>query len=146
MQAISGLLFGICFAAVLGGIIRLLAPNGSSARLLRLFTALFVLATILQPVREIIRSFPSFSAQAHVQTASDAMLDTARKAIEQTAKNILLAHGFPDARITLRVGVPDGEIHAEIFRITGVPADQSQEISHEIFTQTGEKPVMETDP
>ena len=144
MEGISGLLFGLCFAAALGAVIRLLAPGGSSARLLRLCTALFVLLSAVRPVGEWLRALPTGTAAQSAYTAADAVLDAARQAIEQTARQTLDAHGYPQAQIRVEMQVRDGEAHAAVFRIAGVPEREAQEIEDEIFALTGERPVVES--
>ena len=146
MKEIGGLLFGLCFAALLGGIVRLLAPRGSTSRLLRLCTALFVLSALIRPASAVLRSLPVPSLRENAQAAADAVRENARLAIEQTARKTLDAHGFPDAQIYVRTHTENGEVHAEVFRITGVPAAEGQEIANEIFALTGERPVMEDAP
>ncbi|MBQ7541590.1 MAG: hypothetical protein IJT44_04795 [Clostridia bacterium] len=146
MEEISGLLFGFCFAAALGAIVRLLAPGGSTARLLRLCAALFVLSALMRPAAGILRALPVPSVRDNAQAAADAVRENVRLAIEQTARKALDAHGFTDAQIYVRTHTEDGEVHAEAFRISGVPAADRQEIANEIFALTGERPVMEDAP
>ena len=143
MQTISGLLFGLCFAAALGGIVRLLSPDGGTKRLVRLFTALFVLTTALRPAQQLFRSLPDVRLQDNAESAVDAVLENARQAIIRTSRRVLDAHGFPAAQIEAQTIVRDGEAHAGTFIISGVPADKAQEIADEIFALTGERPVME---
>ena len=144
MQTVSGLLFGVCFAAALGGVVRLLSPDGSTKRLVRLCTALFVLTTALQPAQRLLRSLPGTSLQDNAAAASDAVRGNARQAIMQTARRTLDAHGLAQAQVEVTTTVRDGEVHAETFIISGVPAEQAQEIADEIVALTGEMPVMET--
>lgn len=146
MQTISGLLFGLCFAAALGGIVRLLSPQGSTKRLVRLCTALFVLTTVLRPAQQFLHALPDARFRDNAEAAADAVRENARLAIEQTARRILDAHGFLTAQIETQTVVRDGEVHAGTFIISGVPAEQAQEIADEIFALTGERPVMETAP
>ena len=144
MEYLSGLLFGLCFAAVLGAIVRLLSPGGSTSRLLRLCTALFVLVSVARPVGDLLRDLPRPTASHSAQTAADAVLETARQAIEQTARQTLDAHGCTQANVQVKMQVKDGQAHAAVFRITGVRADQTQEIGDELFALTGERPVVES--
>ena len=146
MQTISGLLFGLCFAATLGGIVRLLSPQGSTKRLVRLCTALFVLTTALRPAQQLLRALPDARFRDNAEAAADAVRENARLAIDQKARRIMDAHGFLTAQIETQTVVRDGEVHAGTFIISGVPAEQAQEIADEIFALTGERPVMETAP
>lgn len=143
MQTISGLLFGICFAAALGGIVRLLSPDGSTKRLVRLCTALFVLTTALRPVQEIVRVLPETPFRQNAEAAAEAVQENARQAIIRCARATLDAHGCTAAQIEVQTAVQDGEVHAAVFVISGVPAETAQEIADEIFTLTGERPVVE---
>lgn len=143
MQTIGGLLFGICFASVLGGIVWLLSPDGSTKRLVRLCTALFVLTTALHPVREIVRALPETSFRQNAEAAAEAVRENARQAIVRCARETLDAHGCTQARIEVQTVVRDGEVHAALFVISGVRAETAQEIADEIFTLTGERPVVE---
>lgn len=144
MEHISGLLFGLCFAAALGAVIRLLSPGGSTARLLRLCTALFVLASVVRPAGEILQKLSQPSAAQSMQTAADAVLETARQAIEQTAYRTLNAHGQTDALVQVQMQIRDGEAHTAVFRITGVREQEAQEIEDELYALTGERPVVES--
>ena len=144
MQTISGLLFGLCFAAALGGIVRLLSPDGSTKRLVRLCTALFVLTTALRPAQQLLRALPDNRLRENAVTAAGAVLENAREAIVRMARRTLDTHGFEAAQIEVRTIVRDGEVHAGTFIISGVPAEKAQEIADEIFALTGERPVMET--
>lgn len=146
MEALSGLLFGLCFAAVLGGVVRLLSPGSGTARLLRLCTALFVLTTVLRPAGKLLQSLPTPDVRENAQSAAQAVQENARTAIEQTARRVLDAHALPQAGIYVQTQIADGEIRAAEFRITGVPAEQAQEIANEIYALTGETPVVEKDP
>ena len=143
MQTIGGLLFGICFAAALGGIVRLLSPDGSTKRLVRLCTALFVLTTALHPVRELMHALPETTFRQNAGAAADAVRENTRQALIRTARRTLDAHGCTAAQIEAQTVVLDGEVHADAFIISGVPAESAQEIADEIFTLTGERPVME---
>ena len=143
MQTISGLLFGICFAAALGGIVRLLAPDGSTKRLVRLCTALFVLTTALHPAQQILRSLPGKQVQENAEAAADAVRENTRLAIVGIARRTLDAHGFTAAQVEVQTIVRDGEVHTGTFIIRGVPAEKAQEIADEIFALTGERPVMQ---
>ena len=145
MQTISGLLFGLCFAAALGGIVRLLSPNGSTKRLIRLCTALFVLTTALRPARQLLQLLPETHMQQNAEAAAEAVRENARLAIVRTARRTLDAHGFETAQIHVETVVRDGEVHAGAFVITGVGAEKAQEIADEIYALTGERPVMEAD-
>lgn len=144
MEYVSSLLLGLCFAAVLGAIVRLLSPGGSTARLMRLCTALFVLVSVARPVGKLLHDLPAPAAAQSVQTAAEAVLETARNAIEQTARQTLDAHGCAQAQIQVKMQVKDGQAHAEVFRVTGVPPAQKQEIEDELFALTGERPVVES--
>lgn len=143
MQTISALLFGICFAAALGGIVRLLSPDGSTKRLVKLCTALFVLTTALRPAQEIMRSLPQAHVRQNAETAAEAVLENARQALVRMTRRMLDAHGYTQAQIETQMIVRDGEVHAGTFTITGVPADKAQEIADEIFALTGEQPAVE---
>lgn len=145
MQTVSALLFGLCFAAALGGIVRLLSPDGGTKRLVRLCTALFVLTTALRPAQQFLRALPETQMRDNAETAAEAVLENARLAIERCARRTLDAHGCPAAQIRLEMCVRDGEAHAAVFIITGVGAENAREIADEIFALTGERPVMETD-
>lgn len=144
MQTISGLLFGLCFAAALGGIIRLLSPDGGTKRLVRLCTALFVLTTALRPAQQIFRSIPAERIQDNATAAADAVRENARLALVGVVRRTLDAHGYTAAQIRAEMLVRDGEVHTGTFTISGVPAEKAQEIADEIFALTGERPVMET--
>jgi predicted esterase len=144
MQTISALLFGLCFAAALGGIVRLLSPDGSTKRLVRLCTALFVLTTALRPAQQLLRTLPEADVRENAEAAADAVRENARQAILGVTRRILDAHGFGQAQIQVDTLVRDGEVHAGAFIVSGVPAEQAQEIADEIFALTGERPVMET--
>ncbi len=143
MHTISGLLFGLCFAAALGGIVRILSPDGGTKRLVRLCTALFVLTTALRPAQQLLRALPDTRIQQNAEAAAEAVRENARQAIVRCARKTLDAHGFPAAQIEADMIVRDGEVHAGIFVICGVPAEKAQEIADEIFALTGERPVME---
>ena len=143
MQTISALLFGVSFAAALGGIVRLLSPDGSTKRLVTLCTALFVLTTALRPAQELMRALPETYARQNAEAAAEAVQENARQAIIRNARSVLDAHGYAVAQIEVQTIVREGEVHAGTFIITGVPAEQAQEIADEIFACTGERPVME---
>jgi hypothetical protein len=143
MQTIGGLLFGICFAAALGGIVRLLTPDGGTKRLVRLCTALFVLTTALRPVQEILRVLPETQFRQNVEAAAEAVRENARQAIVRCARRTLDAHGCTQAQIEAETVVRDGEVTVDRFVVSGVPAEMAQEIADEIFALTGERPVVE---
>ena len=109
-------------------------------------TALFVLTTARRPAQQLLRALPDARFRDNAEAAADAVRENARLAIEQTARRILDAHGFLTAQIETQTVVRDGEVHAGTFIISGVPAEQAQEIADEIFALTGERPVMETAP
>ena len=144
MQTIQGLLLGICFAGVLGGIIHLLSPGGSTDRILRLVVTLFILTAAIVPVRSLIRQSVSPVAEMRTDAAVDAVLQNAQTAIEQTARRVLDRYGYTDAQISVTVCAENGEAHASRFVITGVPPEKAQEIAHEIFSLTGEMPCVQT--
>ena len=143
MQAIQGILLGVCFAGALGGIVHLLSPGGSTDRLLRFAVALFVLAAAAVPLRAVRTAFSASSVQVQKDTAVDAVLHNVEEAIEQTARTVLDARGCTDASISVSAEVKDGEVHTASFIIAGVPQEQSQEIADEIYRLTGEMPQME---
>ena len=144
MQTIQGLLLGICFAGVLGGMIHLLSPGGSTDRILRLVVTLFILTAAIVPVRSLIRQSVSPVAEMRTDAAVDAVLQNAQTAIEQTARRVLDRYGYTDAQISITVCAENGEVHASRFVITGVPSEKAQEIAHEIFSLTGEMPCVQT--
>jgi hypothetical protein len=146
MHTISALLFGVCFAAALGGVVRLLSPEGSTKRLVRLCTALFVLTTALRPVQTLLQSLPGTHLQQNADAAAEAVRENAREAIVRCAQRTLDAHGCTAAQIEVRTTVRDGEVHAGVFVVSGVPEEKAQEIADEIFALTGERPVVETVP
>ena len=146
MQTISALLFGVCFAAALGGIVRLLSPEGSTKRLVRLCTALFVLTTALRPAQTLLQSLPGTHLRPNAEAAAEAVRENAREAIVRCARRTLDAHGYTAAQIEVRTTVRDGEVHADVFVVSGVPEEKAQEIADEIFALTGERPVVETVP
>lgn len=146
MQTVSALLFGVCFAAALGGVVRLLSADGSTKRLVRLFTALFVLTTALRPVQTILQSIPGTHVLQNTQAAAEAVRENARLAMERCARRTLDAHGCTQAQIEVRTAVRDGEVVADVFVVRGVPEEKAQEIADEIFTLTGERPVVENAP
>lgn len=146
MQTVSALLFGVCFAAALGGIVRLLSPDGSTKRLIRLFTALFVLTTALRPAQTLLRALPETHVRQNAEAAAEAVRENARQAMIRCARRTLDAYGCTAAQIEVQTIVRDGEVHAGVFRISGVPEEKAQEIADEIFALTGEQPVVETAP
>lgn len=146
MQTISGLLFGVCFAAALGGIVRLLSPDGGSKRLVRLCTALFVLTTALRPAQQLLQQLPESHIRQNAEAAAEAVRENARQAILRCARRILDAHGCTTSQIEVQTVVRDGEVHADVFVVRGVRAEKAQEIEDEIFALTGERPVVETAP
>ena len=144
MQTVQGLLLGICFAGVLGGIVHLLSPGGSTDRMLRFAATLFMMAAAVIPIRSLARINVAEPAQMQQDAAVDAVLRNAKAAIEQTAQKVLDKYGYSDAVIAVTVRVTDGQVHAQEFVITGIPAEKAQEITHEIFSLTGEMPRVET--
>ena len=144
MQTIQGLLLGVCFAGVLGGIVHLLSPGGSTDRMLRLIVTLFILASIAVPLRSVVRKTVSDTVQMQTDAAVDAVLQNAETAIRQTAQRVLETHSCTGTQIIVKTDGKEGEVHATEFVIRGVPAEKAQEIAHEIFSLTGEMPRMET--
>ena len=144
MQAVQGLLLGVCFAGVLGGIVYLLSPGGSTDRVLRLVITLFVLTAAATPLRTVVRLTMSEPTQIPKDAAVDAVLQNAETAIRQTARHVMERYGCTDAEIDVEVGTNDGEVHAKTFVIRGVPSDKTREIVDEIFRLTGEVPRVET--
>lgn len=144
MQTIQGLLLGVCFAGVLGGIVHMLSPGGSTDRILRLVVTLFIVVTIAVSLRSVVWKTASDPVQMQTDAAVDAVLQNAETAIRQTAQSVLKTYGCTDAQITVKTDGKDGEVHAAEFVIRGVPAEKAQEIAHEIFSLTGEMPRMET--
>lgn len=146
MHTVSSLLFGLCFAAALGGIVRLLSPDGSTKRLVRLCTALFVLTTVLRPAQQLLQALPQTQVRQNTEAAAEAVLENARQALVRLTRSTLDAHGFVQAQIEAEMVVRDGEAHAGTFIVTGVPAENAQEMADEIYALTGERPVMEAAP
>lgn len=146
MHTVSSLLFGLCFAAALGGIVRLLSPDGSTKRLVRLCTALFVLTTVLRPAQQLLQALPQTQVRQNAEAAAEAVLENARQALVRLTRSTLDAHGFVQAQIEAEMVVRDGEAHAGTFIVTGVPAENAQEMADEVYALTGERPVMEAAP
>lgn len=144
MQTIQGILLGLCFAGVLGGIVRLLSPGGSTERMLRVICVVFILAAVTAPMRSLVSITTAEPVQIQKDAAVDAVLRNAEEAMRQTAQNILEKYGYPNAAVTVTAQATDGQVHAGEFVITGVPAEKAQEIAHEIFSLTGEMPRMQT--
>lgn len=142
MQTISGLLAGLCFAAVLGGVVQLLAPGGSTERTLRLIAALFILAAAAVPLRSVLRSRAAEPVLAQTDAAVQAVLENAERAVEETSRTVLARYGFSDPEIRVAMQARDGEVHARQFEIYIADAKNAQEIAHEIYTLTGEMPRM----
>lgn len=145
MQTIGGLLAGICFAAALGGMIRLLSPGGSSERLLRLLVTLFILTAAAVPLSRAAREISVKTGQPQTDAAVQAVLQNAQTALERCAREVLTRYGCPDAAVRVEAQVRDGEVHARQFDIYGVGTQHAQEIAHEIYTLTGEMPCMHSD-
>ena len=144
MQTIQGLLLGVCFAGVLGGVVHLLSPGGSTDRMIRLAVTLFVFAAAVVPMRAVFRMTKAEPVQLRQDAAVNAVLQNAETAMEQTAQAVLEKYGCQDAQITVTADAENGEVHASQFVIIGVPPEKAQEIAHEIYSLTGEMPRMET--
>lgn len=148
MESISGLLLGLCFAAVLGGTVHLLAPNGSTDRAMQVFVSLFVAVSVLSPVQALLKkSFwqPAFGMEQSQETVRQAVLDSAEEAIRRSAQSVLDRYGL-QARIEIDTVVRDGEVHAGRFVIYGAAGEKAQEITDEIYALTGELPILENVP
>ena len=144
MQTVSSILLGVGFACTLGGIVHILSPGGSTERLLRLLITLFILVSILSPLRENFRDFfTEKTPEIETDFAAEIVLENAKKAVENSAKNVLQKYGFSNAEIEVKMQTKNGEAHTEIFRIIGVDGEKKQEIADEIFALTGERPVFE---
>lgn len=148
MESVSGLLLGLCFAAVLGGMVHLLSPGGRTERAMALAVSLFVLVSILTPLRELTRERfgqSSFEVAQSRETIEQAVLDSAAEAVRRSAQAVLDKYG-ESARIEIEMVVREGEVHAGRFVITGVTTEKAQEIADEIDALTGETPIMENAP
>lgn len=148
MESVSGLLLGLCFAAVLGGTVHLLSPNGSTDRAMGLFVSLFVIVSMLSPVQELLgNNFrqSAFGTQHTQETVQQAVLDSAAEAIRRSAQTVLDKYGI-EARVEVQTVVRDGEVHAGRFVIYGAAGEKAQEITDEIYALTGELPILENIP
>lgn len=148
MESVSGLLLGLCFAAVLGGTVHLLSPKGNTDRAMWLMVSLFVLVSILSPLRELTRENffqASFGDSGTQETVQQAVLDSAAEAIRRSAQAVLDKYG-ERAEIEVQTVIREGEVHAGRFVISGVSREKAQEIGDEIYALTGENPIMESTP
>lgn len=136
----KGLLPGLLFAAMLGALARLLSPESGTRRILRLVTTLFLVTSVLAAVTVQGNRLTLASSTLPQDYAEKAVLDAAKQAIEQTARQALDAHGLADAQIVVTMTVRDGEAHTDTFTLFGVPPESAQEIRDEIFARTGERP------
>lgn len=145
MEEFSGLLLGVCFAAVLGGMVLLLSPGGSTERTMRLLVTLFVLASLSVPLGNVLHSNLSVQTvvpQNAADTATHAVLENARKAMEFQTKKVLQKYDCPDAEIEIEMCISDSVVHTKKFLVTGVRPEKVQEVTDEIFTLTGERAVV----
>ncbi len=118
MDSIKQWIFAICISAIVGGIILILSPEGSTEKAVRTAVSLVLLCVILSPFTSGINSeLPVIPNIEQAESIEENTVEIFKKTIEEKIAEILVKNSFINPKISIDIITQSNEMTVNSVKI-----------------------------